>query len=90
MNSTVTLAAAATWFLFGMARIVFTSRMVELRIDHPDPSQAISFTWKAARQRINPANYDRRGQHLLPWYRAVTTTYWVVVACICIGAVYFA
>lgn len=89
MNSTVTLGVVATWFLLGMARMVFTSRMVELRIDHPDPSQAMAFTWKAAQQRINPANYDRRGQRLLPWYRAVTTTYWAVVAGTCSGAVYF-
>jgi hypothetical protein len=83
MSSIPTLGFVAAWFLFAMARMVFTSRMVELRIDHPDPSKAMAFTWKAAKQRVNAANYASRGQRLLPWYRAVTTTYWIVVACAC-------
>jgi hypothetical protein len=89
MDALPTLGFVAAWFLFGMARIVFGSRMVELRIDHPDPSQAIAFTWGAAKQRVNSANYDARGQRLLPWYRAVTTTYWVLVAVACWQAVRF-
>ena len=40
MSSTAALLYAATWFLFGMTRIVFTSAMVERRIDHPDPVKA--------------------------------------------------
>lgn len=80
MSSTAALLYAATWFLFGMSRIVFTSAMVEHRIDHPDPVKAIAFTWSAAKQRVNAANYDTRGRRLLPWYRAVTTTYWMLVA----------
>ena len=83
MRAIPTLGLVAAWFLFGMARMVFTSRMVELRIDYPDPSKAMAFTWKAAKQRVNAANYDSRGQRLLPWYRAVTTTYWIVVAFAC-------
>lgn len=77
------LGLVATWFLFAMARMVFVSRMVELRIDHPDPSQAMAFTWAAAKQRVNSANYDARGRRLLPWYRAVTASYWGVVAVAC-------
>ena len=80
MSSTASLAYAATWLLFGMTRIGFTSAMVEHRIDHPDPVKAIAFTWAAAKQRVNSANYDARGRRLLPWYRAVTTTYWILVA----------
>ena len=90
MNPTHTLGLVAAWFIFGMARMVFGSRMVELRIDHPDPSEALAFTRAAARQRVNPANYDRRGQRLLPWYRAVTTTYWLVVAGALGSAAFFA
>ncbi len=89
MNTAQTLGFAATWFTFGMARIVFTSRMVELRTDHPDPTQAVAFTRAAAKQRVNAANYDARGRRLLPWYRAVTTTYWCLVAGACWGAVHF-
>ncbi len=81
MDSRLTLGFVATWFLFGMARIVFSSAMVHHRIDHPDPTQAIAFTREAAKARVSAANYDARGRGLLPWYRAVTTTYWVIVAC---------
>ena len=89
MNATQPFGLIVAWFLFGMARIVFTSTMVERRIDHPDPSQAIAFTWAAAKQRVNAANYDPRGQRLLPWYRVVTTTYWAVVALACWSAVHY-
>lgn len=80
MASTASLLYAATWFLFGMTRMVFGFAMVQHRIDHPDPVQAMEFTPAAAKQRVNPANYDTRGLRLLPWYRAVTTTYWMLVA----------
>lgn len=80
MSSTASLLYAAVWFFFGMSRIVFTSAMVEHRIDHPDPVKAIAFTWAAAKQRVNPMNYGSRGRQLLPFYRAVTTTYWMLVA----------
>lgn len=88
MHFTQTLGFVAAWFLLSMTRIVFTTTMVERRIDNPDPSQAIAFTWAAAKQRVNAANYDVRGQRLLPWYRAVTTTYWVLVAGACWSAVH--
>lgn len=89
MNTAQSLGYAATWFLFGMARIIFTTAMVEHRVDHPDPVQAIGFTWQAAKARTNAANYDARGKRLLPWYRAVTTTYWMLVAGVCWGAAHF-
>ncbi len=89
MNSTTVLGLVAAWFLFGMARMVFTSKMVEHRIDRPDPSQAMAFTLAAAKDRIKVANYDPRGQRLLPWYRAVTTTYWVIVGVTCGLALFF-
>ncbi len=89
MDSNSSLGLAAAWFLFGMARIVFTSTMVEYRVDHPDPVKVMAFTKEAAKQRVNAANYDARGQRLLPWYRAVTTTYWMVVAAACAWAVRF-
>ena len=89
MNATHTLSLVAAWFLFGMARIVFSSSLVAHRTDRPDPAQAIAFTLAAARERVNAANYDARGQRLLPWYRAVTTSYWGVVAVACWSAVHF-
>lgn len=60
--------------------MVFGFAMVQHRIDHPDPVHAMAFTRAAAKQRVNPANYDARGLRLLPWYRAVTSTYWMLVA----------
>jgi hypothetical protein len=84
MTASQSLAPIAVWFIAGMARIVFTSAMVEHRIDRPDPSQAIAFTVSAASARQRAENYDRQGQRLLPWYRAVTSTYWMVVA-VCVG-----
>jgi hypothetical protein len=89
MSSIHTLGVIAAWFVLGMARIVFTSRMVELRIDNPDPSEAMAFTWQAAKRRVNAANYDPQGQRVLPWYRAVITTCWIVVTCACGWAAYF-
>lgn len=81
MNATqLSLGLAAAWFVFAMARMLFTFTMVEHRIDHPDWVQAISFTWSAAKARVTAANYDARGQRMLRWYRTVTTTYWILVA----------
>ncbi len=78
------------WFVFGMARIVFTSKMVEHRIDHPDPSRAMAFTLDAASARRNAANYDPLGRRLLPWYRAVGLTYWILAGSACWWAVHHA
>ena len=89
MNATQSLGLVAAWFLFGMARIVFSLTMVEHRIDHPDPIKAIGFTRQAAKERITAANYNARGKQLLPWYRAVSTTYWIVVAGACWSTVHF-
>ena len=74
--------------MLGQARIVLTSKMVEYRIDNPDPSQALAFTRAAAAARQNAANYDAQGRRLLPWYLTVTRTYWVLVAVICCWAIY--
>ena len=89
MSPTLTLSFVAAWFCFGMARIVFTSTLVEHRIDQPDPVKAIAFTWQAAAERIDTANYDSQGRRLLPWYRVVTTTYWMLVGSACWWAVRF-
>ncbi len=74
MTSTYTLGVVAAWFVLGQARIVFTSKMVEHRIDKPDPSRAMAFTRSAAVARRDAANYDAQGRRLLPWYRTVTCT----------------
>ena len=88
MTSSYTLGLVAAWFVLGQARIVFTSKMVEHRIDNPDPSQALAFTRAAASARQKAANYDAQGRRLLPWYRMVTGTYWALVAGICCWAIY--
>lgn len=88
MTSTSTLGFVAAWFVLGQARIVFTSKMAEHRIDDPDPSRALAFTRAAAAARREAANYDARGRRLLPWYLAVTRSYWALVAGICGWAVY--
>ena len=88
MTSTTTLGLLAAWFVLGQARIVFSSKMVEHRIDHPDPSQALAFTRAAAVARRNAANYSAQGRRLLPWYLTVTRSYWAVVAGICGWAIY--
>jgi hypothetical protein len=61
-----------------MARIVFTSKLAEHRIDNPDPGEAMAINRAARAERLNAANYDPRGRRLLPWYRVVNTTYWVL------------
>jgi hypothetical protein len=90
MTSTHTLGFVAAWFVLGQARIVLSSKMVEHRIDNPDPSQALAFTRAAAAARRDAANYDTQGRRLLPWYLTVTRTYWVVVISICGWAIYHA
>ena len=88
MTSPYTLGLVAAWFVLGQARIVFTSKMVEHRIDNPDPSQALAFTRAAAAARQDAANYDAQGRRLLPWYLTVTRAYWLLVAGICCWAIY--
>ena len=78
MTAAPILGLVATWFVLGMARIVFTSKLAEHRIDDPDPAQALSANPEAAARRIDAANYDASGRRLLPWYRVVSTTYWIV------------
>ena len=63
-----------------MARIVLTSKLAEHRIDDPDPGRAMAVNLAAAAERLNAANYDLPGRRLLPWYRAVNVTYWVLAA----------
>ena len=88
MISTATLSLVAAWFVLGQARIIFASKMVEHRIDGVDPSQALAFTRAAAAARRTAANYDARGRRLLPWYLAVTHTYWALLAGIACWAIY--
>lgn len=88
MTTTYTLSVVAAWFVLGQARIVLTSKMVEHRIDGPDPGQALAFTRAVAAARRNAANYDARGRRLLPWYLTVTRAYWALVAGICSWAIY--
>lgn len=88
MTSTATLGFVAAWFVLGQARIVLTSKMVEHRIDDPDPSQALAFTRVAAAARRDVGNYNAQGRRLLPWYLAVTRSYWALVAGIGCWAIY--
>jgi len=90
MTSTYILGFVAAWFVLGQTRIVLTSKMVEHRIDNPDPSQALAFTRVAAAARRDAANYDAQGRRLLPWYLTVTRAYWVLVTGICGWAIYHA
>ena len=80
MTATRGLGIVAAWFVFGMARIVFTSKLAERRIDNPDPGQALAMNRNARSARLNAANYDPAGRRLLPWYRSVSTTYWILAA----------
>ena len=88
MRYTSGLALIAAWFVFGQARIIFTSKMAEHRIDNPGPGEALAFGLNAASARRNPAHYDPRGRRLLPWYLAVCATYWVLVAGACLSVFY--
>jgi hypothetical protein len=69
-----------------MSRIVLTSKLAEHRIDNPDPGQALAINAQARAERLDTANYDPRGRRLLPWYRVINTTYWVVAAGGCLWA----
>jgi hypothetical protein len=88
MTSTNSLALVAAWFVFGMARIVLTSKLAEHRIDDPDPGRALAVNFAAARERSNAANYDPQGRRVLPWYRVVNTTYWILAAGGCGWAIF--
>jgi len=88
MTPTHTLGLVAAWFVFGMARIVFTSKLAEHRIDDPGPGRAMAVNLEAAAERLDAANYDPLGRRLLPWYRAVAITYWVLAACGCWSAIH--
>ncbi|HTK43681.1 MAG TPA: hypothetical protein VL287_19015 [Gemmatimonadales bacterium] len=90
MTSTATLGLIAAWFVFGMARIVLTSKLAEHRIDHPDPGRAMAANREAASARLNAANYDPLGRRLLPWYQAVNRTYWILAAGGCCWVIYSA
>jgi hypothetical protein len=81
------LLPIAAWFLLGMTRIVVTSKLAEHRIDKPDPAQALAINRSARTARLNVANYDPRGQRLLPCYRFVNASYWTVAACVFVWAV---
>lgn len=87
MTSASTLGFVAAWFVLGQARIVFTSKMAEHRVDIADSSQALGFTRAAAAARRNAANYDAQGRRLLPWYLTVTRAYWLLVTGICCWAI---
>jgi len=87
MTSTYTLGLVAAWVVFGMARIVFTSKLAEHRIDNPDPGKAMAINLDAASERLNAANYDPLGRRLLPWYRGVNITYWFVAVGGCSWAI---
>ena len=87
MIPTHTLGLVAAWVVFGMGRIVFTSKLAEHRIDNPDPAKAMAVNLDAQSERLNAANYDPLGRCLLPWYRAVNITYWVVAVGGCSWAI---
>lgn len=83
MTASPNLGIVAAWFVAGMARIVFTSKLAEHRIDKPDPVSALAANRKSSAARHDLSNYDRDGQRLLPWYRAVNITYWLIAAGTC-------
>lgn len=80
MTPTQILGLVGVWFVFSMARIGLTFKLAQHRIDHPPPGHALAFNSAAAADRLDPANYDSRGRRVLPWYRVVSKTYWVVAA----------
>jgi hypothetical protein len=88
MTPTNTLGLVAAWFVFGMTRIVLTSKLAEHRIDNPDPGKALAVNLAATAERLNAANYDPQGRRLLPWYRAVNFSYWVLAAGGCGWAIF--
>ena len=80
MSPIQTLGLIAAWFLFGMARMVCTSKLAEHRIDNPDPAKVMSMNSQARSERLDQANYDASGRRLLPWYRAINVAYWTIAA----------
>ncbi len=88
MTPTYTLGIVAAWFVFGMARMVFTSKLAEHRIDNPDPGQALAINRAARSARLSVSNYDSLGRRLLPWYRSVNMTYWILAAGACSWAIF--
>jgi hypothetical protein len=78
MTHASTLAPVGAWFILGMTRMVFMSRMGEHRIDRLDPAKVTTVNPGPRSEQFDEANYDSRGRHLLPWYRAVDRAYWVV------------
>ena len=73
----------ALWFVAGMTRIVFFYKLAEHRIDNAGSAMMSPISRDARALRFDAANYDARGRRLLPWYRVVSTSYWVIA----IGAV---
>jgi hypothetical protein len=86
--STGSLGLVAAWFILGMARIVVTSKLAEHRVDHPDPGRALAVNLSATSERLNAANYDPQGRRLLPWYRVINSSYWILVAGVVVWAVF--
>ena len=81
------LLPIATWFVLSMARIIVTSKLAEHRVDNPPAGHALAFNRAARSDRLNVANYDAGGRRLLSWYRAVSLSYWLVVAVLCLWGV---
>jgi hypothetical protein len=79
MVTTQTLALLATWFVLGQARLVLASKLAEHRLEAPDLSKAIAYNLAAA-VRGDRAKFDPQGQRLWPWYRAISASYWALVA----------
>ena len=86
MVTAKTLGIIAAWFLLGQARIVLASKLAEHRTDAPNLSTAFAFNL-AAVAGAKGAHYDPRGRRLLPWYRAVNATYWVLVGGVGVWAI---
>jgi hypothetical protein len=73
------LTLVAVWFVAGMTRGVFFHKLAEHRIDKGGPATLSPINRNARALRLDAANYDPRGRRLLPWYRVVSTTYWLIV-----------
>lgn len=68
----------AVWFVAGMTRLVFFHKLAEHRIDASHATMLSPINPTARALRFDPANYDPQGRRLLPWYRAVSTAYWII------------
>ena len=79
MVTSQSLGLLATWFVLGQARLVLASKLGEHRLTAPDLSAAFAYNLAAA-VRGGRASFDPQGQRLWPWYRAISTSYWVLVA----------